>query len=323
MKRALYTLAAGLVAVACSDSAPSAALTSIGPAAGNDSGTSANDASAASDADPDVDVDGGQDAGADVRLPDPSVCDPKMTLGAPAPVVSTNADDRFGAISADELTVAWTVPSGGSATLQIADRASTSEAFGAPHSPSELVALDGVALAPSGLTLVAIATNSRAFLVFQRESRTEPFVLGEASAYDPLASALEPSEKVGDPVFAYGDQVLVYSVYGTSSGSSDDTVRYATRLSSGSPWDAAGALAFPELRAQGSLRRRPSGVGNDFQTLFFFDEISGTQKLGRFAGTVAFHEIHDLGARAFAQPNGDCTRVYYGAAGDIVSSLVQ
>lgn len=337
MKRnaGLAALAVSLLAavvVACSEDAPPAGGGSnttppIGTGSRTDASASSDGAAEDASEEASTDLDGGKDADVDAPwVPGPSVCNPSMTVGAAAGVASTAGNDRFGAITPDELTLAWTVPSGGAAVLQIADRTAATDTFGSPQSPSDLVALDGVALAPSGLTLVAVAPDHRSFLVFERAGRTDAFVAGSSYAYDSIAGSLATGEQLGDPVFTSGDLIFLYSVYG---GTSNDTVRYATRLSSGSSFDVGGSLAFTELRAQGSLRRRPSGAGSDFQTIFYWDEVSGSQKLGRLKGTEAaeLYSVHDIGAVGFAQPNEACTRVYYGAAGsggsDVFSAPVQ
>ena len=49
----------------------------------------------------------------------------------------------------------------------------------------------------------------------------------------------------------------------------------------------------------------------DFQTLFFWDESTSTEKIGRLKGTIGFFEVKDLGARPGAQPNDACTRIYF------------
>lgn len=330
MKRILFSAAAILIGVACSDEAPPAG-NGITPIPDGGSADARSDGSTTPDGDGGEESDGGiTDAGSDGDAepwkPGDSVCNPTMTVGAPAPVASTANDDRLGAVTHDELTVAWLIPSGNAATLQVADRDSTASVFGAAHTPSGTVALDGVTLSPNGLTLVAVAADHKAFVVYQRGDRTESFAPADAGQYANIVAALGASEELGDPVFASGDQLLVYSVYG---GGSSDTVRFATRLSSGSSFDPAGIVAAAELRAQGGMRRRPSGVATDLQALFYWDEVSGTQKLGRLQGTGAatFYSVHDLGARRSAQPNGDCSRIYFGAPGvggaDIVSAPVQ
>lgn len=340
MKRLLFPFAAtlvGVIGVACSDGAPPVADTfdpDGSPATNQPPSTSSDAATSDKDAETDGDaatshLDGGADTDADAApwVPGPSLCKANMTLGAPSTVVSTNGDDRFSAITRDELTIAWVIPSDTSVgTLQIADRASTGDAFGAPHSPAGTVALDGVSLTPDGLTLLAIGTNRREFLVFKRIDRTEAFVAADASHYAKLVAALAPQEKVGDPVFATDEQRIVYSVYG---GSSNDTVRYATRLSLSTAFDVGGAYAYAELRTENGKRRRPTGMDRDFETMFYWDEVSQTEKLGRMQGTAAvgFYAVHDVGARPSAQPNEDCSRIYYGAAGaggnDVVAASVQ
>jgi hypothetical protein len=276
------------------------------PLAGDDQDAGrTNDASARADGETDADT----AAPPGPWVPGPSVCNAAMTLGGATAVVAEPAE-RFGAVSSDERTIAWLVASGDDANIVVADRDAAVGPFGAAMTLPGVVARDGVTLGPDGTTLVAVAIDRRSFLVYRRGTRSEAFGIEPDEAFAPLHAGLSDAERVGDPVFSYGELVLVYSVY----GSSNDTVRFATRLSAGSPFSGGTALAFAELRARGEQRRRPTGIGSDFQTLFYWDEVTSTQKLARLEGTSGVHGVTDLGAHPWAQPNATCSRVYFGTA---------
>jgi len=295
------------VPIASSDDGGAAATPSSPISAGNLTTSPSDAGSPAADGSP------ADDAG--TAIPQ-TVCNPKMTLGEPTFVAA--AAVRFGSISDDERTIAWAIPTNdndvGVAKIAFADRASPSDAFGAPVTLNETVARDGIAVSPDGTMIVAVAPNKKHFVVFERFTRTDAFAEGDAYAFDDIHASLAADERVGDPVFAFGDLVFLFSVYGGAS-SGADTVRFAPRLSSGSTFGAGSKLALTELRAQAGKRRRPSGIGADFQTLFFWDEVTETQKLGHLQGTAGFYSVADLGAaRPWAQPNRACTRVYFGTS---------
>lgn len=239
-----------------------------------------------------------------------TVCKPTMSIVAPSRLAaSTDVDDRFGSVTPDELSIVWTVPDG---TIRYADRTVATDPFGPTQTIAGTFAVDRTAVSPSGLHVIAVAADRKGFVLLERASTADAFASTDPAVFAALVSALAPAENIGDPVLAFGEQVLIYSVYG---GASTDTVRYATRLGASSPWSVAGVLAFPELRAQGTARRRPTGAGSDFQTLFFWDEVSSSEKIGQLEGTIGFFSVHDLGAHPWASPNEACTRIYYTAPG--------
>jgi hypothetical protein len=64
------------------------------------------------------------------------------------------------------------------------------------------------------------------------------------------------------------------------------------------------------------LRRQPTAISSDEQTLFFWDQVMGTQREAFIdESTGAFDIFVDLGARAMAAPNTSCTSLYYSAEG--------
>jgi hypothetical protein len=74
---------------------------------------------------------------------------------------------QFGAITADELSIAWTASSG---DVYVADRSKVTEPFGAPIkvNGAEVLARDRAALAPTGTGLVAVSADRGAFVGYDR-----------------------------------------------------------------------------------------------------------------------------------------------------------
>jgi len=241
--------------------------------------------------------------------PPPSQCNPTMSLGATTKVLGESAtDERFAGITRDERTIAWTA--GGS--VYIADRDSADGTFGAPQLVTSSAVADGVAISHDGTYLVAVGADRRSFLPFEREERTGAFAAASDAPFATLIDTLDATESIGDPVFVNSEVVLLYSVYGKSA----DTFRLAGRISIFASFFPSSTLAFEELRAQGTARRRPTGTGDDFQTIFYWDEVTQTEKLARLNGSEQILSVQDLGARPWAQTNASCDRVYFGA-GDL------
>ncbi len=293
------------------DSAPTNDAQKDAPA--NDAAGDARSDAAAPDAGPDADL---PDApGADQANPDAHAASCADGLSANQRVlisVSTAKEERFGSISHDELTLAFSVADGASIEVFVAERQQKTEAFQAPVKLTGDFALDRAALTPDALSLIVVNGDRRGFTCFARDARDQPFELASSSQYDAIVAGLGAGENLGDPVFALGGQVLLFSQYGAGR---INTVMFANRLSNGSAFDMGGALTNPELQAQGAARRRPTGVSSDYTTLFFFDEVSGTSKAGSFSGGFSFTAVTELGAVSGAQPNGDCSAFYFDAQG--------
>ena len=82
-------------------------------------------------------------------------------------------------------------------------------------------------------------------------------------------------------------------------------------MAGGSPLATSTGLA-----AQGTLRRRPTGISSDEQTLFVWDEVVGMERAAWIdQSTGAFDVFVDLGTRSMAAPESTCSRLYYSAPG--------
>jgi hypothetical protein len=125
---------------------------------------------------------------------------------------------------------------------------------------------------------------------------------------------LPPELSYGDPLLGADDAVFYYSAYG---GSQTATIYRAERLLSTDPWPAGAALApSTGLAAQGALRRRPTGISSDEQTLFIWDEIMGMERAAWIdPSTGAYDVFVDLASYSLAAPASSCNTLYYSAPG--------
>jgi hypothetical protein len=247
-----------------------------------------------------------------VALPD-TLCPAKFKQKNEAALsVSTTADERFGSITDDELSIAFSIPDGDDGRVFVADRATTSDTFAAPVEITGDFALDRATLGPDGMSLLVVNANKQGFTLLERAATNLPFEAVSPWQYDDIVDDLAEDESLGDPVFALGGQVLLYSHYGAGR---THTVIFASRLSTGSSFVVGGELSNTELLAQGDLRRRPTGISADYRTLFFYDEVSETTKAGFFYGSFDFTSVSDLGDARDLQPSADCNRLYFDAIG--------
>ena len=230
--------------------------------------------------------------------------------------ISTSFDDNLGAITPDELTIAWTIGTGSSATIAYADRAAATDPFGALQMLSaSSFAADRVALSPDSLRLVVVNGDRQGFSELTRTTRTgvgSAFGAPAAGSYSnfDMSGVLSIGESFGDPVLGADDAAFYYSVYG---GAQTATIYRAARLLSGDAWPVGAPLpASTELLQMGSSRRRPTAISSDEQTLFFWDEVAAIERAAWLdTSTGVFTVFVDLGARRWAGPNAACNRLYY------------
>jgi hypothetical protein len=265
-------------------------------------------------------VDGGDggsaaEAGdAGVPVPPAAVCDPNATWATGQVLsISTASDDELDAVTPNELSIVWTA---GTALLY-ADRTSATDTFGAPQTvPAGSFSTARVAMSADGLRLVVVNGDGQGFSELTRTASGGTFGAPAQGTYGNLdaAGALASGESYGDPVLSADDHTFYYSVYG---GGLTATIFKTTRLFAGDSWQAGAAIAAStDLTAQGSMRRQPTGLSSDEQTLFFWDQVLGSERAGWLdEKTGAFDMFVDLGARAMAAPNTACTELYYSAAG--------
>lgn len=259
---------------------------------------------------------GGEDGGAtDGGLPE-SVC---LTTATWAPGVALSitatAPILLGGVTPDEKTIAWVTGPEGSAVVHYADRTDLKVPFDTPstlQAPPSGAALDRVALSPDGLRIGVVRADRHAFVEYTRGHRGDAFSeagSGTFALINATGASFSKATSFGDPVIAADDQSLVYSIYGRGD---KVTIQYSARLFSGDPWAVASSLGGAALEAQGTLRRRPTGISSDLRTLFFWDDVSATERAGFRSDWLAdFTAFVDLGTLTGAIPNAACDALYY------------
>lgn len=267
---------------------------------------------------PDVDPDAPFDAG-------PSVCSEPMAFaaGSAVPTVSTPQADRLGAITADELTIAWMNAAG---AVLYADRAASTDPFGPTKTFNGNFALDRVALSADGLTLIGVVTGRATFAQVTRSSRSATFTgLLDSAPFKFLNQQNGGNENDGGVVDAGGtvaDPVLSADgrlFYFTLIASGVQTFAESLRLG-GTTFPSPRLLKETDLVPVGGKYRRPTGVSVDGRTLFFWDESTNTERAAfresvTYPGKTGYTKFVTLGAYPGAQPSQTCGRLYYEASG--------
>jgi hypothetical protein len=259
----------------------------------------------------------------------PPVCPTDVEWGDGTVLSLSTGSDDFGAITPDELTLVWT--SGGDAggfTVSCADRTASSASFGTP----QVVPLaagsfvpGSVSVSPDGLRLVFQAPDTT-FFVLTRASRGSAFAASmttsEFAIINAEISGGEIIEHLGDPLIGASDETFYYSRYPAGVGQNIATVFEADRSGS-APWGDGTAINGAAIEETGGgQRRRPSGISADGRTLFYWDDASGAEMMTwRATPTGAFATAISIGARTGAEPNADCTAIYYSAAASGGTSL--
>ncbi len=266
-------------------------------------------------------ADGANDASSDAFDAGSTVCSASATWGTDQPVsISTAQADLLGAITGDELTIAWMTTQG---AVLYADRQSTSSAFGAPQTLAGAIALDQVALSSDGLAMIVVLQDRSALAQTTRASRAAAF----STTLDTTPFAqLDPPPTEGDggasqgsfadPVLSNDGTLLYYS----QTGVNVYTMHESYRAGASGPWPQGRILIEPPLVATSlTARRRPSGLSIDGRTLFFWDESTSIERVA-FRGSVqspnaTYTTFADLGAYENAEPTASCTRIYFSASG--------
>jgi hypothetical protein len=245
------------------------------------------------------------------------LCDPKTVWATPGAVDGMSDDAAiFGSITPDELTMAWMTKDG---AIHWADRAKTSDPFGASNEVQGDFAVDRVALSADGLRIVATSANRRTFGQITRTSRTAVFdnALDKHPFAGLNASVKERNKtgQLGDIVMSADERTLVFSYWAVV----DSTIRISHRASKTDAWGVGVPVAQSGLEPIKGARRRPTGTSTDNRTIFFWDEANGTQLMAQRDGEEAmvFTQIIDIGLRPLAVPNADCTVLVHAAGVDM------
>jgi hypothetical protein len=333
----LFAFASSLVGCSSSDDttghigdapgAPDASVADTGASTDAGSRDTGNGLDADDDGPADA-ADGGEtgvapDAGDAGGFPPPPgpVCNTTPSWGAGVLLsISTASDDELDAVTPDEMSIVWTAGAGSGATVEYADRASSTDPFGAPQTlAAGQFTNDRVALSQDGLRMVVVNADGQGFSELTRSSRLPPgntFASPGVGTYGNLdaAGVLASGQSYGDPVLSADDRAFYYSVYG---GGATATIFRTARLFAGDSWPGGAPVAGSSaLSAQGAMRRRPTGISSDDQTLFFWDEVMGIERAAWIdESTGSFDVFVDLGTMTMAAPNAACSELYFSSAG--------
>jgi hypothetical protein len=249
-----------------------------------------------------------------------SVCAPSAAWTAGGLLLASSAPDEqlVGRLTPDELTVVWFSVVNGVPNLHYADRASRKDPFPAEGDPifpgKGYYAAEVPALSPDGLRIVVVRSDRKALAEYTRTMRFTAFTDEPSeTAFDSINALnimLPESAYVSNPLLSSDDRTLYYSVY---DGISSQTVVASVRPED-VPWALGAAVVGEPLKASCGLRRRPTGISSDQLTLFYWDELSGTERATfRASVSAPFVGAVDLGPTPQAEPNASCTRLYHSA----------
>ncbi len=259
---------------------------------------------------------GATDAVLSTEAPPPApdggvLCAQGETWGSPVAVLTTASADAttFGAVTPDELTLAWTSTSGGVVTAWYADRASTSVAFGAPQSLASTfgtLSFDRVSLSGDGLRIVGISSTSMGFVAAKRAARTGPFDTDDSTEFTGISGVEGVKPTLATPLLAPDDTMFFY----IETNAMTDAVVFESP--GAPPWGPGAFLNATQLQRVGTQYRRPTGISGDDLALFYWDETTSTESIAFRENTGAdFNLFVNLGALTNAVPTADCARIYY------------
>jgi len=234
-----------------------------------------------------------------------------ITTGTPVLPPETTTFGRFGGVSRDELTVAWTASDG---TIYVADRATQTATFppGSVVSTGSLTLAPGrVALSPTGSVLLGVASDRKSLVALERGGRSSSWAPSLPSAYATLnGMGGDPGNgSFFEPAFGLDGLSLFYLVMPPNAAPALFESRWDP---SKRAWQSGTGLSNPELASADAMhRRRPTGASSDGLTLFFFDETSQTERAAwRPSVASPFANFVDL-SFAEAAPNYLCDSLYY------------
>lgn len=222
---------------------------------------------------------------------------------------------RFGGVSADEKTVAWSDASG---DVFVADRASPTAAFSTPAqvpAGAQQLASDRVAVNPTGTVLITTLAGGAGFASFVRTGPGGSWSAGSAQEFTALAATIsESGGSFSEPVLS-ADGLSLFYVLAIGPNlpvfyeSAWDTAKKAWAL--GTPLSGADFTITTTTQL-----RRPTGASSDRLTLFFFDEVAGHERAAwREFPTSPFDFFVDLPSLPEAAPNQDCLTLYFQSSG--------
>jgi hypothetical protein len=286
-----------------------------GDSARGDTGTASESGAAESGAADSGPGEAGGDAG-----PRPAECNPSLMWSTVAlvPSIAPAGFDRFGSISSNALTVAWTSSSSGA--IFVADRPSVSAPFGTPaqlDTGGVALATGRVALADSGLRLVATLATGSSFVSFVRASAGGSWTRSASNEFTFVAAMVAEGGMMSEPVVS-ADGLALFYLLTIGKGTGPLPILYeSTWTAPTKKWSSGTPLPNPEFAiASASQRRRPTGASADRRTLFFFDEVAAKERAAwRASPTAPFDTFVDVTLAPEAAPDANCDTLYFGGAG--------
>ncbi|CAN5460677.1 hypothetical protein BH09MYX1_BH09MYX1_50020 [soil metagenome] len=238
------------------------------------------------------------------------LCNPKAVWIKPR-AVGFAGKEGFGAITADETTVAWME----AGSVHWADRKTAGDVWGPQATLTVTAASARIALAASGLRIVFVVDGGKTFGEISRATKTDAFAgAPDTAMFDSIKFALAeaPADaKVDDPVLARDDLHLLFTFSRTNAPS---TMRLGSRADDATKWSFGQPFGQAELVPVGTKYRRPTGISADRLTLFYWDEVDAQARAAfRLDETSDFATFIALGQKPAAQVNGACTQIYYDA----------
>ncbi len=292
---------------ACSSSEPVVLAT-------RDSGVSVPDASVTAK-DASTDTSGDRDPCVATA---PPICAPTASWDPPAAVFPSGIR-HFAAVSPDELHLAWYDLAGSDGgplgVVRVADRASVTEPFSDGAVLGQPVDANGAGVSPNGLSLAVTVAGRPALSV--RPSLAAPFP-------GPSTVGIDFGDETAfrSPVVAPNEGLFLTQRF-VAPGQLPFT--FASKVGSRYVQDE---LLIPNIELLSTnandLVPRPTGMSKDLRTLFFYDEAKKVERAAFRAGPgCAYTTVVDLGDRPGAQPNADCSALYYAAPGATGSDIVR
>lgn len=252
----------------------------------------------------------------------PGVCAPELKLGSNETQDVGVAGVTLLAMTADELSVAFTTGSGEGLALHVADRASNKAAFEeAPVTlPAGFEAASGVSLSSDGRKLILVMSDHSGFGELSRATRGDAFLGDPDLTAFAKINGLKPmsGHSVGWPVLSGDGQDLYFVSYFGGA-----LVNQSKRGQSG-VFDIGTEIDEYTLGGKEGEYKLLSGLSSDQRAIFFFDQATQhAMALFRSHDGAPFYDPLDLGARRGATPNQDCSRVYSSIASGLVAQASQ
>jgi len=260
---------------------------------------------------------------------EPSTCSESAAWASEQPLqgISSDADERLLAITADELDILFLRD--GSPLLAHRERANA--AFGAPFAqtiPDGYGVDAGAALSADGKTLVLLDTTGQSFAAFTRPARDADFAATpDTSAFTGINQrALQTMQHYAAPVLSPDGKSFVFAAFtpepsgGFPTGFAGISVVYESAWS-GNGWAMPASISQDLFDGTSAARALPSGLSSDSRTLFYWDEGSSKQR-ARFRDRpdAPLYTVVDLEQRKGAVPAANCDRLYYSSGGNILTA---